>query len=95
MARPDSGLAAEVGDGGLVIPPGDAIALANAIRSLAVDRTLCRKLGDGARAIALERWDKGKILSAMEQILAVFDQRVGIQASSRRPNISAGQKITP
>jgi hypothetical protein len=81
-------------NGGLVVPPGDAISLANAIGSLAVDRTLCRKMGDGARAIALALWDKRTILS-MEQLRAALDQRAGIQASTILPDISVAQRAAP
>ena len=83
MAKPDSGLAAEVTDGGLVIPPGDAIALANAMRSLAADPVRCRKLGDGARAIAQARWDKSAILATLEQILASSDRRAITPSSAK------------
>ena len=95
MARPDSGLAIEVGSGGLIIPPGDAIALANAIRSLATDRMLCRKLGNSAREIALTRWDKGTILSTLEKILASPDQQEGAQAFPRLPKIRGAQRAAP
>jgi glycosyltransferase involved in cell wall biosynthesis len=39
---------------GLVVPPEDPVALANAINRLAGDDALCHRLGDGAR----ERWEK-------------------------------------
>lgn len=39
---------------GLVVPPEDPVALAGAIKTLAVDDELCERLGRGARA----RWEK-------------------------------------
>ena len=73
----------------------EALASCGTLRSLAVDRTLCRKLGDGARAIALARWDKATILSTLEQVLASSDQRAGAQASPRLPKISGTQRAAP
>jgi colanic acid biosynthesis glycosyl transferase WcaI len=70
MANPGTGLAAEVAGAGLVIPPGDASALAAAAQTLRADPELCRSLGAAARSIALARWDKTAILAALEQKLA-------------------------
>ncbi len=72
MARPGTGLAAEVVGAGLIIPPGDAPSLATAVRTLAANSELCASLGEGARAIALSRWDKAAILRRLEQSLAAF-----------------------
>ena len=44
-----------IGDAGLVFPEGDVEALASALRQLALDRTLVRRLGDaGRRRVAAE-----------------------------------------
>jgi colanic acid biosynthesis glycosyl transferase WcaI len=75
MARPDTGLAAEVGGGGLVIPPGDALALAIELLKLANDPGLCHQLGQRARSIALKRWDKGAVIAALEQTLTASCER--------------------
>jgi colanic acid biosynthesis glycosyl transferase WcaI len=72
MAKPGTGLAAEVDGAGLIISPGDAAALANAMRALASNPGLCRSMGGRARAIALSRWDKATILAALEQMLKRF-----------------------
>ncbi|HVX76011.1 MAG TPA: WcaI family glycosyltransferase [Bradyrhizobium sp.] len=72
MSRPDAGLAREVTGAGLVVPPGDTAALAAAIHLLANDAPLCTSLGEGARAIALARWDKTAILHSLEQTLAAL-----------------------
>jgi colanic acid biosynthesis glycosyl transferase WcaI len=69
MSRPDAGLASEVAGAGLVIPPGDTAALADAVRTLAGNPELCLSLGQGARTRALTRWDKTAILTALEQAL--------------------------
>ena len=75
MARPDTGLAAEVAGGGIVIPPGDTSALADALLKLANDPALCHKLGQGARSIALTRWDKDAIIAGLAQTLLAFSER--------------------
>jgi colanic acid biosynthesis glycosyl transferase WcaI len=69
MSWPDAGLAKEVSGAGLVVPPGDTVALAAAIRLLASDKTLCASLGKAARAVALARWDKTVILKTLDQTL--------------------------
>ena len=75
MANPGTGLAAEVAGAGLVIPPGDAPALAAAVRTLANNSELRDSLGKGGRAIALSRWDKTAILGRLESTLAAFTER--------------------
>jgi colanic acid biosynthesis glycosyl transferase WcaI len=72
MAREGTGLATEVAGAGLVIPPGDTPALVAAVRKLANDPDLCHSLGRGARKLALSRWDKTAILSALERALMEF-----------------------
>jgi colanic acid biosynthesis glycosyl transferase WcaI len=69
MANPRTGLAAEVAGASLVVSPGDVTALAAAVRTLAENPELCDTLGNGARKIALARWDKTTILTALEQTL--------------------------
>jgi colanic acid biosynthesis glycosyl transferase WcaI len=63
MAGPDTGLAAEVMDAGLVVAPGDSQALAAAICQLSEDGALSRSLGSNARTRAVERWDRQAIVS--------------------------------
>ena len=75
MARPDTGLAAEVAGAGLVIPPGDAAALAGELLRLANDPELCHKLGQCARSIALTRWDKSAIIAGLAQTLEGLSER--------------------
>lgn len=47
------------GDTGIVVPPGDAEALLRALRTLAADGELRRRMGAAARARAIERFDAG------------------------------------
>jgi colanic acid biosynthesis glycosyl transferase WcaI len=94
MATPGTGLAAEVAGAGLIIPPGDAAALADAIHALANNPELCRCLGGGARAIALSRWNKAAILAALEQMLEGFCERRDAKPPKVAPLVRAGQAHT-
>jgi colanic acid biosynthesis glycosyl transferase WcaI len=69
MAAPNTGLAEETANAGLVASPGDARALATAVRTLVDDVELRQKLGKGARRQAVERWDKTSILSSLNRDL--------------------------
>ena len=51
------------GEDGLLIPVRDAAALADAIRRLDDDRSLCRKLGLAAQAKALSEFDESIVIS--------------------------------
>lgn len=74
MAKPNTGLAAEVEHGGIVVPPGDFDGLASAMRTLAEDPDLCRSLGKDARRTALLRWDRTSILAGFNQMLSAYAQ---------------------
>jgi colanic acid biosynthesis glycosyl transferase WcaI len=69
MANPGTGLATEVENAGFVVRPGDVPALSAAVRNLASNPELCRTLGQNGRKLALQRWDKDTILSALERLL--------------------------
>ena len=62
MAAESTGLANEVEDAGLVVPPGDARALAVAVRTLVDDLTLrhrgenARRRNDGTRLLFFNPW---------------------------------------
>jgi colanic acid biosynthesis glycosyl transferase WcaI len=73
MADPGTGLAQEVSGAGLIIPPGNTLALAAAIRTLCKDVGLRRELGEGGRRRAIERWDKTAILATLEKNLLALD----------------------
>lgn len=59
----DTALAGEVIGAGVITPPGDAEALADAIAALLADDVARATMGKAARARALERWDKSSIIS--------------------------------
>jgi colanic acid biosynthesis glycosyl transferase WcaI len=54
---------------GMIVPPGDGLAMAAAVAVLAGDEQARRRLGDSARARALADWDREAILTAYERAL--------------------------
>jgi len=65
MADPETGLAQEVEGAGLVIRPGVARELSNAVVQLATNPDLRSVLGENGRTRATERWDKKAIISLL------------------------------
>ena len=74
-ADPGTGIALEVEGCGLVTPPGDVAALANAIEQLADDADLAAALGRRGAARARERWSKAEILKRFTSELARLVER--------------------
>jgi colanic acid biosynthesis glycosyl transferase WcaI len=62
MAATGTALADEVRDAGLIVAPGDTCGLVAAICRLDNDRPMSRSLGDNARRMAVERWDRQSIV---------------------------------
>lgn len=72
---PDTDLGRELGECGLIVPPHDAGAFADAIVRLLDDETLRDKCGRNAQARAAERWSKQAILEQFErELFAVVDR---------------------
>jgi len=71
-AAPGTGLYAEVAGCGLLAPPGDAAALAEAVLQLADDPAMRVTLGAAAQVRAIERWSKDAIITRMERTLAAI-----------------------
>ena len=62
-------VAREVDGVGLVVAPDDAVAMATALRTLAADSSLRKRLGIAARERANERWARGAVLGRLEKRL--------------------------
>lgn len=65
-AAEGTGLADEVATCGIRIAPGDAVAFARAVESLADDPARCAALGKAARQRAEERWAREQIIDGFE-----------------------------
>jgi colanic acid biosynthesis glycosyl transferase WcaI len=66
MASEGTSLAAEVEGCGLIVPPGDAQAMTDAILQLAGDRALRRRLATAARERAEQRWRMSSVIDGFE-----------------------------
>jgi len=78
MAAAGTGIALEVEGAGLVIPPGDAQALAAAVTRLAGDATLRSRLGAVARIRAEKNWDRLPIIRSLEHEFLAYPQRPAV-----------------
>jgi len=83
-AKPNTQLAQEVEGCGVVVPPSDSAAMADAIRKLMINTEERRELGERAAKRAIEHWSKDRILLVFEQHLkrllaenAVLDLSLG------------------
>ncbi|WP_082529127.1 MULTISPECIES: WcaI family glycosyltransferase [unclassified Bradyrhizobium] len=74
MAKPGTGLAAEVEGAGLVIEPSDAGALARALLTLASDDALRARMGAVARRRAEQKWDRISIMRSLEREFMALPQ---------------------
>lgn len=70
------------GETGLVVPGGDARALAEALCRLARDGALRRRLGDAARERVTE-YDLPRALAAWESVVGIGDGSVNVSAHAR------------
>lgn len=67
---------------GIVVPPEDVTALAQAIVNLATDPEACTQFGQATRFLAVAQWEQDKILRQLEQKL------VGLSSKPNLENIS-------
>lgn len=67
--RADGAVAAAIGGAGVVVRPGDAVALAGAISDLARDSARRAELGQAARGVAEREWDREAILTRFDSDL--------------------------
>jgi glycosyltransferase involved in cell wall biosynthesis len=58
------------GETGLLVPPGDVVALAHAIETLVVDRTLRHRMGTAARARCERRYSLASWSEGLERVLS-------------------------
>jgi L-malate glycosyltransferase len=76
--------AVEDGVSGLLVPPGDPVALADAICGVLADPALAGRLGCAARRSIRERFSIERMVSATEQLyLSLLERRRGATAAPR------------
>lgn len=93
MANPETGIAREMAGTGLLIPPGDAKALAAAVIALAEDGALRARFGAAARTRASQHWDRLSIISSLEREFLALPQRAGGAVVQLRPAALKGRPI--
>jgi len=81
VAAAVGGLPEVVGDAGLLVPPGDADALADALTTLALDGALRQRLAAAGGARARERFGHERMV---EETLAAWDRAIGGAAARPR-----------
>lgn len=86
MAEPGTGIALETAGAGLVIPPGDARALAAATVALAENKALRARLGAAARIRAKQEWDRVSIIRSIEREFRALPPRIARSAARPRPS---------
>ena len=85
VAQADGGeLAAATRRCGVIVPPGDAAAMAEAILELAANPARRQRLGKVARQLALEHLDREAIIARYEQRLTWLVSSRGTRAHRRR-----------
>lgn len=85
-ANPETQVADILDKCGLVVPPGDPVALATALKTLANDRDQRILLGAKARHVAESSWDKNKVLESM------FGEYIGSEHIASIDNVVASTK---
>jgi glycosyltransferase involved in cell wall biosynthesis len=83
----------DAGRSGLLVPPGDAAALAAALETLGKDEDARRAMGERARAIALERFDERDAVARYRALFREVSSRR--PASSRREGAARGGGSPP
>jgi glycosyltransferase involved in cell wall biosynthesis len=69
-------------DCGLSVPPGDAAALAEALRRIARDKALRERLAANSKRVGLELYDRGLLAGRMREILrSVSEERTPTESS--------------
>jgi colanic acid biosynthesis glycosyl transferase WcaI len=101
MASADTQLASELDGIGIVVPPGDADAVVEAVLRLASDSRLRDSLGAGGLQLARRRWERGAVLAEVVARLQdlLTRRRKGASGLGRpvstgvRPQVAAGEDL--
>jgi colanic acid biosynthesis glycosyl transferase WcaI len=90
-AEEGTGIAGELFGAGLITPPHDAAALADAIEQLLDDPERCAAMGLEGRRLARERWNRDAILDAFGRDL----RTLVAEAAQERPPVSLARPLLP
>jgi colanic acid biosynthesis glycosyl transferase WcaI len=91
MADPGTGIADEVMGAGLLVPPGDAAALADSVRALAGNHALRAEFGIAARLRAEQKWDRLAIVRSFEHEFSLLSVsgKPSRESAATRPAVSS------
>lgn len=94
MAEPGTGIAAEVMGAGLVIRPGDALALADSVRALAGNHALRARFGIAARLRAEQKWDRLAVVRSFEHEFSLLSKsgKPSRESVATRPAVASSTK---
>jgi glycosyltransferase involved in cell wall biosynthesis len=65
----EAGWIAEEEECGVVVPPNDPAAMAEAVRRLARDPAGAKRMGERAREVAVRRFDRARLVEDFERVL--------------------------
>jgi glycosyltransferase involved in cell wall biosynthesis len=85
----------EDGRSGLLVPPGDAAAIAMALASIAGDEARRTAMGAAARAVALARFDERDALEGYRSLFREVSSSRAWRRSARAPRAGAGPPPSP
>lgn len=68
----------EQANGGIRVPPEDANALADAIRTLSQNPSLCRTLGENARRYVMAHYDRRELARRFAELLPSREAKIGL-----------------
>ena len=80
---------------GLLVPPGDAAALAGAFATLAADPGLVARMGEAARARVLDGFTERDVMEAVKRALCRDARRAAVTGADRAAFIRANTRLLP
>jgi glycosyltransferase involved in cell wall biosynthesis len=73
------------GENGALVPPRDAVALANSLECLLLDCELCRRMGTAARRIFEEQFSVEHVLAALNKCFLALGEPLTVRSCATAP----------
>ena len=87
------------GKSGMVVPPRDADALANAIERVLTDQLLAERISRGAASRVKEQFSEKAMLTALDQLYCKEMAAAGLKAETKNveesPGSAPGERVVP